>query len=274
MILDVTSYTKEYIDKRSNHLYIAPADSLKETVAHYTITFLNENETIPEGSFLHLVPDVSGCFVIVFEPQLYIKVWGPTTKIVSVPNDLNDVPCRFFVEFLPGGLYQVLGVSVKELLDKTYDLKELQNKLSDEILNRVSSAKSFDEIVDIMNEILTQHVSKHPIDKHVLKCIRDIHIHHNTMTSNEVSMQLNVSERQVTRYFNRYIGMGVKKYSKIVNINHLIQNISQKDLLDLTYDYDYFDQSHFNHVFKEICEVTPKNYIERLPEFYNELYKF
>ncbi|MEG0367697.1 MAG: AraC family transcriptional regulator, partial [Coprobacillus sp.] len=74
--------------------------------------------------------------------------------------------------------------------------------------------------------------------------------------------------------FNKYVGMGLKKYSQIANVNHLIQNIADKKLLDLTHDYDYYDQAHLNHVFKEICETTPHNYIQNLSDFYNELYKF
>ena len=50
--------------------------------------------------------------------------------------------------------------------------------------------------------------------------------------------------------------------------------INKKKLIDLTFDYEYFDQAHFNHVFKEICQTTPTHYLQNLSDFYNELYKF
>lgn len=50
--------------------------------------------------------------------------------------------------------------------------------------------------------------------------------------------------------------------------------MSKKKLIDLTFDYEYFDQAHFNHVFKEICQTTPTHYLQNLSDFYNELYKF
>ncbi|MEG0404401.1 MAG: hypothetical protein RR571_08465, partial [Anaerorhabdus sp.] len=60
MEFHVDSYTGEILNKTCNHLYIKPSKELEHVVAHYTITFQN-NETIPEGSVLHLIPDVSGC---------------------------------------------------------------------------------------------------------------------------------------------------------------------------------------------------------------------
>ena len=50
--------------------------------------------------------------------------------------------------------------------------------------------------------------------------------------------------------------------------------INKKKLIDLTFDYEFFDQAHFNLVFKEICLTPPTHYLQNLSDFYNELYKF
>ncbi|MEG0276711.1 MAG: helix-turn-helix domain-containing protein [Coprobacillus sp.] len=271
---DVESYTKEYINKTNSHLYIKPIKELEKIVAHYTITFPNEDNDIKEGSVLNLVPDVSGCFVFKFFDQLSIKVWGPTTEVVTVKNDLNIADCRFFVEFLPGGLYRILGIGLNELLNKKIDLEDIQLSLYEEINNEIMKMNSFDEIVDFINQILLREVQKYKVNINIYKWIEDIDRQHKIMNPCDIATALGISERQLHRYFNRYVGMGVKKYSKYVNVNHLIKELIEKDLLDLTFDYHYFDQSHFNHTFKEVCQTTPTHYIENLSDFYNELYKF
>lgn len=270
----IESYTGNYINKTKNHLYIAPSEELKGVVAHYTITFPNQDVDIPKGSVLNLIPDMSGCFVVKFFDKLSIMVWGPTTKVVTVANDLKTANCRFFVEFLPTGLYQVLGMNVHTLLDKKVLLEELYADLYKEINERIQAMNSFDEIIIMMNEILTKQVEMHPINAQMMKCIEAINRCHSEIQVADVAKDLGISERQLLRYANQYVGMGMKKYAKFVSVNQLMHDLVHRKLIDITYDYRYFDQAHFSHAFKDVCGITPKKYIENLSEFYNELYKF
>lgn len=274
MEFQVTTYTGDYIRKTRNHLYIAPSQELKSVVAHYTITFQNPQYPIPSGRVLNLIPDVSGCFVFKFHNHLSIKVWGPTTKVVTVHNDLNTFPCRFFVEFLPTGLSRILGINGHEILDQKIELEYLYASLYNEIEQQISQMTTFDEIVSFIDQLLCREMKKHQVPSIVYDCLKMIEDTHGRISIQSLTVQLHKSERQLNRYFHHYVGMSMKKYSQIVNINHLIQDISEKKLLDLTYDYAYFDQAHFNHVFKQICETTPTHYLENLSDFYNELYKF
>lgn len=271
--MNILTYTKNNITKTNHHLYIAPCPELKNVVAHYTITFPNPSAPIPANSVLHLIPDVSGCFVFEFEETLSITVWGATTQVVTVVNDLNQVPCRFFVEFLPAGLYQILGEDMASLLNQKIDLKILNSHLFETIKQAVSNLNTFDELVDQMNQILVQAL-KYPIQATLLDWIETIYKDQVNVNSHLIATDLKISERQVSRYFNRYVGMGLKKYSKIASVNHVIQDLSKRELLDLSLDYDYFDQAHFNHVFKQICGTSPTQYLSNLSDFYNELFKF
>lgn len=274
MNFTVDTYTKAYTKKSDHHLYITPDPALQQVVAHYTITFPNVDVKIPDHGVLNLIPDVSGCFVFHFKEDVSITVWGATTEVVTVENDLNRAPCRFFVEFLPAGLHQVLGIDMKQYLNRKIDLKIINSILYNEIHECFQTMNTFDEIVTFMNQILIREIKKHPIEGSILQCIESIDRNHESVNAKEVAKKLQISERQLSRYFNNYVGMGIKKYSKIVTINHLLQNISQQNLIDLTFHYDYFDQAHFNHVFKEICGTTPTSYLKNLSDFYNELYKF
>lgn len=274
MEFQVESYTQDYIQKTNHHLYIAPVDELKKVVAHYTITFQNHEHIIKEGSVLNLIPDVSGCFVFKFFDKASITVWGPTTKVVTVDNDLNTFPCRFFIEFLPTGLYQVLGIPVHDILDQKIDLKTFNPSLYQDFCQAICSASTFDEIVNTTNQILCREIKKHQLHQPVFHQIEYIYTHYENLNISQITTQLHMSERQLNRYFHKYVGMSMKKFIKIVNINHIIQDICDKKLIDLTFDYEYFDQAHFNHVFKEVCETSPTHYLENLSDFYNELYKF
>ncbi len=274
MEFKIESYTGDILNKTNNHLYIKPCKELRRVVAHYTITFQNPEHSIPDESVLNLIPDVSGCFVFRFLEKFIISVWGPTTKIVTVKNDLNLVGCKFFVEFHPGGLYQVLGVDISKTVDKKYELQDFNQELFNEIHQRIQSMNSFDEIVKMVNEVLSREIKKNPIEKNIHKWIENIVRKNLNVNAKEIAHNLGFSERQITRYFNRYVGLGVKKYSKIVRLNHVLEEFNSNNLTQLASDYEYFDQAHFNHVFKEICGKSPSHYIENMSDFYNEIYKF
>lgn len=274
MEFKIESYTGPILNKTNNHLYISPCEQLKDIVAHYTITFQNLDNPIREGSVLNLIPDVSGCFVFRFLEKFVLSVWGPTTKVVTVQNDMNLVGSKFFVEFLPGGLYQVLGIDISKTVDNKYELQDFDEQLFEEINQQLVKMDTFDQIVEMVNKILTREVQKHPVEKSILKWVQDINRQNLNTNAKEIANSLGFSERQVTRYFNKYVGIGVKKYSKIVRMNHLIEQFNSNNLTELASTFEYFDQAHFNHVFKEVCGKSPTKYIQNLSDFYNEFYKF
>ncbi|MEG0661171.1 MAG: helix-turn-helix transcriptional regulator [Anaerorhabdus sp.] len=274
MEFKIESYTGNILNKTKNHLYIEPCKELKHVVAHYTITFQNSENPISEGSVLNLIPDVSGCFVFRFLDEFIVSVWGPTTKVVTVKNDLNLVGSKFFVEFLPGGLYQVLGVDISKTVDKKYELQDFNQELFDEINNRIQSMDSFDEIIKMVNKLLTREVKKNKIEKSIGIWIENIARENLNVSAKDIADSLGFSERQITRYFNRYVGLGVKKYSKIVHLNKAIEEFNSIKFTQIANNHEYFDQAHFNHVFKEICGKSPSHYLENMSDFYNEIYKF
>ena len=97
-----------------SHLYFHPHPALKKYIAHYTLS----PPCVSGPAHLTLIPDASGCLVFAFGPSgIQAHFWGPTTHTVEVYNDFKQTPYRFFVEFLPGGAHQLLGLSVKDAVD-------------------------------------------------------------------------------------------------------------------------------------------------------------
>jgi AraC-like DNA-binding protein len=78
-----------------------------------------------------------------------------------------------------------------------------------------------------------------------------------------LSNTFNISLRNLQRLFKNYIGITANAYiriNKIRNIKTTIANEQFTSLTELSNDYDYFDQAHFNREFKTFMEETPKKY--------------
>lgn len=268
------SYTGKILGHNNYFVYIPADERLRKVVAHYTIAYDEGCAAEEEKEQLHLIPDGSGTFLIELSDLAKVTVWGPSTKIRTITNDMRSKAPRIFVEFLAGGMHRVLGMDMHVIADKKIPLCMVKKDLCQKLRKQFSNATTYDEIVATLNDVLADEMKRYPIPPKIQKWIERLAKEKKFTSIKEIACDLDISERQLNRYANRYIGMGIKRYMKICNINHIIKDMRNKKLIDLTFEYDYFDQAHFNHVFKDVCQMSPKEYITNLSSFYNEMYKF
>lgn len=89
-------------------------------------------------------------------------------------------------------------------------------------------------------------------------CIIEMKRNRGFNSINKISKLHNISEKTLQRLFNHYVGISPKKYSDILSINHSIRLFkTNKDLLDITYEAGFYDQSHFIRTMKKYTGYTP-----------------
>ena len=78
------------------------------------------------------------------------------------------------------------------------------------------------------------------------------------------------SRQYLNRVFRQEVLYSLKKFIITVRIMDLVKyriKHPEVSMTELCYQYDYFDQPHFNRDFKRICGVTPTRFFANLPEF-------
>lgn len=107
------------------------------------------------------------------------------------------------------------------------------------------------------------------------ECVRMLRASQGMVSLRELSRQSDYSARHLNRTFHDYLGMSGKKFSGLLRVNHAIRNIKEPgvSLTELALASGFYDQSHFIHVFRSVCGVTPTVYLQKLSAFYNEPYK-
>ena len=86
--------------------------------------------------------------------------------------------------------------------------------------------------------------------------------------------KLNISSKTLNRLFKEYTGITPKKYIKLTRFNNTISALKNSDIENFTkasFQYGYFDQSHFIKDCKEFCCDTPKNVLKNLIPFYERI---
>ncbi|MFQ8706725.1 MAG: helix-turn-helix domain-containing protein [Thomasclavelia sp.] len=263
-------YEGDYINKTNHHIYISPAKQLKDIIAHYTITFPNE---VPASSEMyHIIPDASGCFI--FQGEERRDFWGAMSEIVILKNDLQKAQPRFFIEFKPGGLYQISGLIQKNFVNRREKLVNFNFKIDQDLNNIYQTCNDYQQLIDSFNEYFIQHRKKYPLPNRFIKAKEIIDKNKGVVNLENIANDCNISSRQLLRDFHTYLGLSGKEYAKVVRFNCLLKQLKNDNFVSVALQGGYFDQAHFNKVFKQITKTTPKNYLLNLSDFYNEIYKF
>ncbi|MBX2894392.1 MAG: AraC family transcriptional regulator [Cyclobacteriaceae bacterium] len=90
---------------------------------------------------------------------------------------------------------------------------------------------------------------------------------------NELLDQLAITERQLQRLFNKYVGLPPKFYCRIIRFSRIFSLMEQNDSswVEMALESGYYDQSHFIRNFKAFTGEDPSAYLfeeETLANFF------
>ncbi|MBO1704111.1 helix-turn-helix domain-containing protein [Eubacterium callanderi] len=257
------------------HLYIAPHPLLRPYIAHYTFCAqgAQPESLLPEK--LTLIPDASGCVVFSYDGRaLSGCFWGPTTKTVVVFGDAENIPLRFFIEFLPGGANRLLGLNLKDFTDRREPLDLVCPSLSIGIKNAFEQSQRVAYLSNAIDTLLLTALAEMPGNPRPLSPILK-HVSCQSTVSTAAE-KIGYSERHLQRLITEALGMRYKTFTRLTRINLAMQRMEKDPVAftKLAHTLGYYDQSHFNHDFKAVCGISPTKYYAHMSDFYNESYKF
>ena len=257
------------------HLYIAPHPLLRPYIAHYTFCAQGAQPKSHLPEKLTLIPDASGCVVFSYDGRaLSGCFWGPTTKTVVVFGDAENIPLRFFIEFLPGGANRLLGLNLKDFTDRREPLDLVCPSLSIGIKNAFEQSQRVAYLSNAIDTLLLTALAEMPGNPRPLSPILK-HVSCQSTVSTAAE-KIGYSERHLQRLITEALGMRYKTFTRLTRINLAMQRMEKDPVAftKLAHALGYYDQSHFNHDFKAVCGISPTKYYAHMSDFYNESYKF
>ena len=257
------------------HLYIAPHPLLRPYIAHYTFCAQGAQPKSHLPEKLTLIPDASGCVVFSYDGRaLSGCFWGPTTKTVVVFGDAENIPLRFFIEFLPGGANRLLGLNLKDFTDRREPLELVCPSLSIGIKNAFEQSQRVAYLSNAIDTLLLTALAEMPGNPRPLSPILK-HVSCQSTVSTAAE-KIGYSERHLQRLITEALGMSNKTFTRLTRINLAMQRMEKDPVAftKLAHALGYYDQSHFNHDFKAVCGISPTKYYAHMSDFYNESYKF
>ena len=255
--------------KTDTHTYLLPHPLLRPYIAHYTIC--HSHYMITEQ--LHLVPDISGCIVMNMKQDsgLDLKYWGPTTRMVTVWKEEGEDQVQYFVEFRPSGSHALFLADQYPYRDMRIELKQVNHRCHALIMEAYDKAEGEASFIQQLDTIFLSMMNKQ--DDAMAALMQGLS---GKARIADVMDSFGYSRRHLQRLVQQRLGCSMKTIQKIQRINQAVSLLKEQKLTltAIAQQCGFYDQAHFIHDFREICNVTPQQYQKQLQDYYNESFKF
>ncbi|WP_454189855.1 AraC family transcriptional regulator [Paenibacillus sp. Marseille-Q7038] len=238
-----------------------PCTELSPFIKHYWIVEWNfpANETFTQD----VIPNP--CVNLVIE-QGRTYFFGPSST--KYGHQLREKGSVFGIKFQPGGFYPWIQKPITVLACAPLPAESLLPQSSQELEAMfLSGSIPHNELVQRMDQLLLPLLPS--VDETGLEIERIttyIQDHHEITKVDEVCMYFQINKRKLQRLFQQYVGLSPKTVIRLYRLQNAAETLDQGDnfqLLKLSMDLGYHDQSHFIKDFKSIVGTTPEAYVRR-----------
>jgi AraC-like DNA-binding protein len=236
---------------------------------------LESDRAVRDAPRERILPD--GCVELVFhfhDPFLTYSATGtrtlqPRSFVVGQMRRFLEIQAAgrmgiFAVRFHVRGAYRFFPGPLSEVTGRDADLEDVWGKRARELTERIATARTMtaraERVETTLLELLGQG-DRH--DRTVDRCLQLIETSDGQVNIGRLAPELGVSQRQLSRRFQDIVGMSPKEFARVRRFLHAVRALStgrERTLTDTAHACGYFDQAHFNHEFRELAGITPREF--------------
>lgn len=269
----IQQYRGASLLRGATYLYVRPHPALTPYLSAYTVTFPTPSNMTDAYT---IMPTASTTLVYSFaDGTIRGNLRGVNTAPANVGKAANCMDMLILIEFRPGGLFPFLGIRQQELLNEAFSFYDLDKNLHLEIETALLSSQDITGLVQRLDEVFLNRlpfVHHHP---QLAAAMNAVVTAKGFLRTKTITDEVHYSEKQLNRLFKEYVGIGTKHFARIVRLNHALALLEQQpwSLTHIAAQAGYFDQSHFNKEFQQICGITPAQYRKKMSIFYKDDFK-
>lgn len=161
----------------------------------------------------------------------------------------------------PGAACHFFRVPLNALSNCAVGIHQLWENAVSDMEERAGTASTNSERANIIQLYLIERLREtKKEDKTIQYCLQKVNLTGGRITVEQLSAEAGISQRQLGRKFNAYVGLTPKEFLNISRFISSLGKIRKKtspDLTGLAYDSGYYDQAHFIHDYQRYAGVSP-----------------
>lgn len=244
---------------------IIPIKALQDYIQYFWI--LEDFKNNSSDKCFKIIPDGLPALIFQQEPNLFFDKKGHALPQLYLYGQYSK-----YTEHTVSGYFSVIGVYLQPTALKTifgldaFELNHqnisLEDIVRDAILEQLVNAISLEEKISLISSFFLKQIER--VKNNHKKLVHASTLLQNGKTLKEIQLEMNLSERTLERIIKQSVGLSPKIFSRIMRFQEGLNSLRQtnfENFTELAYQYDYFDQSHYNREFKEFTGTNPRNFI-------------
>ncbi|WP_430390498.1 helix-turn-helix domain-containing protein [Dyella sp. 20L07] len=178
------------------------------------------------------------------------------------------------VVFRPGGAHALTGEDHAALVERDIDLEDIfgnsAHRLREQLLDTPSAAQR----IALLEQWLHAHMKMPQLAPEVVYALGEIGQRPQVARIGALVRETGLSEYRFGRLFRRQVGMGPKRYARLMRFRGVVNAVHQCATVDwsgVAIDGGYGDQAHLVHEFREFAGMTPTAFMAARGPYLNHL---
>ncbi len=183
---------------------------------------------------------------------------GPQVQRVDIELGHDHMVVR--VGFRPGALHRLLGLQMRELVDKACDTAAFFHQEVNAVNERLQNTVSYPEMIQVVEAFLLKRMQRIRAELPFDRAMQELMTHKGLLPVEQLASMACVSLRQFERQCHARIGLPPKLFARLVRFSHtyrLFESQPSVSWTHLAHHCGYYDQMHFIRDCREFAGVTP-----------------
>ena len=254
-------------------------------LTHYVRSYAHLQGSMGDTSLIYPVParatpllefqfgstnEVHWCHRPLIEPSQRVQVVGLQTHRRVRLRFTGNID-TFIIFFQPTGLHRMFSTPMHEITNTHHEGRAVLGAGIDELAERLSQGRSFEERVCIANAYFMRHFSTQPSPDRITHAAMSILSRRGCIQVPALAQQSCMSPRQFERRFAREIGLPPKLYARIVRFESALESkalSAAESWTEITHRLGYFDQMHLIKDFREFSGEVPTSLVSQLDKYW------
>jgi AraC-like DNA-binding protein len=169
------------------------------------------------------------------------------------------------VIFKPFGAFHLINCPMSEFLNSIVELDLVDKYKFQRVFESMAATNCIHQRLAIVCTWLEEFFAAIKTESFIPHVISQLH-RTEEISVNEMADTIGKSQQHIARSFQKYTGVSPKKLQRIFRFQKVLQALRNQQSLSLTataYEFNYFDQPHFNNEIKSFSGFTPSQIVKQ-----------